>query len=177
MMKSLRPPLVFKPMQEEHIAAVMEIERASFSAPWPDYAYRHEITENRLAHYYVLCPAAAHDQVWGYVGFWLIVDEAHISTIAVSPALRRQRLGQRLLLHSLDAAATLGASRATLEVRESNRAAQSLYLSFGFVAVGKRKGYYTDNHEDAIILTTPDFDDDDYRQMLERKRAMIEAEG
>jgi len=173
-------PVVVEPMQEVHIATVMEIERESFPAPWPEHAYRYEITENRLAHYYVLCPssvtpgeqppAGENDEVWGYAGIWLMVDEAHISTIAIRPGLRRRGFGQLLLLALLDASSHLGAKRATLEVRESNVPAQSLYLAYGFLQVGRRKGYYTDNQEDAIILTTPDFDDADYSQLIAQKR-------
>jgi len=181
-MEFSRLPVVFKLMQESHVAAVMEIERESFPTPWPAHAYRHEITENPLAHYYVVCPssdasdepsAAESDEVWGYAGIWLMVDEAHISTIAIRSDLRRCGLGQLLLLALLDVSAKLGAKRATLEVRESNVPARSLYLAYGFQPVGRRKGYYTDTHEDAIILTTPDFDDVDYVRLVAQKRGEL----
>ena len=182
-MKFSHLPVVFRPMQEKHIAAVMEIERTSFPTPWPEHAYRHEISTNRLAHYFVLCPSSGgsddgpsvgeNDEVWGFAGIWLMVDEAHISTLAIRPDLRRRGLGQLLLLALLDASARLGAKRATLEVRESNAPAQSLYLAYGFQPVGRRKGYYTDNQEDAIILTTPDFDDVDYNQLMVQKRMAL----
>ncbi len=174
-------PLVVKPMQVAHIPAVVSIEQESFPMPWPDTAYRHELTQNEMAHYYVLGlqsphptpadastwhrlrqmlwfrPGADSDEVWGYAGFWMMLDEAHISTLAVRHDMRQRGLGQCLLLGLLDEARNLEADRATLEVRISNSAAQALYAKYGFEEVCRRKGYYPDNGEDALLLTTPDF--------------------
>lgn len=96
------------------------------------------------------------DSVLGFVGFWEMGGEAHISTIAVHPDYRRQGLGELLLLHMLDRAADEGSEFVTLEVRVSNRAAQRLYEKYGFQAVGRRQRYYTDDHEDALLMTLSD---------------------
>jgi ribosomal-protein-alanine N-acetyltransferase len=182
-------PFVIAPMQLGHIPAIMEIERESFSLPWPESAYRHELTYNEFARYYVLGPRLAEPAsppssvwqrwwgkmrrqpsanpgpVWGHGGFWLMYDEAHISTLAVRTEWRRQGLGELLLLTLLDEASRLDASRATLEVRVSNLAAQALYAKYGFEQVGRRKAYYNDNQEDALILTTPEFASPAYQDL------------
>lgn len=175
-------PFIIEPMQLSHIPAVLQIERESFSLPWPERAYRHELIRNELAHYYVLGPRGAtpapeavspwhrlweaikrrtttevREVVLGYGGFWLMYDEAHISTLAVRAVWRRRGLGELLLITLLDEARRLGARRSTLEVRVSNMAAQALYAKYGFRQAGRRKAYYQDNREDALILTTPDF--------------------
>ena len=131
--------------------AVQAIEQASFTAPWPPHAYRSELESNRLAHYLV---ARVGDDVAAYGGMWLMVDEAHITTFAVHPAWRRQRIGERLLLAFLDVAVDRGAHEATLEVRLSNLAARKLYEKYGFRPVGLRPRYYSDDSEDALIMTT-----------------------
>jgi len=134
------------------IAAVHEIERLSFSAPWPRYAFEQELSGNRLARYLV---ARAGDTVVAFAGVWLMVDDAHVTTFGVHPQWRRRGIGQQLLLAVADEARALGARRLTLEVRVSNTAAQSLYERFGFEIVGRRPAYYTDDGEDAYIMTTP----------------------
>ena len=187
-------PLAIVPMQLAHLSAVMEIERESFSLPWPERAYRHELTKNEYAHYYVLCSrsvayAAESESAWrrlwqgmlhppradvrpiiGYAGFWMMYDEAHISTLAVRATHRRQGLGELLLISLLDEACRLDAARATLEVRVSNLAAQALYAKYDFQQVGRRKAYYNDNREDALILTTPKFSSLAYQDLLEACR-------
>jgi ribosomal-protein-alanine N-acetyltransferase len=98
------------------------------------------------------------EPVLGYGGFWLMVDEAHISTIAVHPMWRGRGLGEMALVAMIEAAILRGAAEVTLEVRVSNGVAQSLYRKYAFVQVGRRKGYYQDNGEDALIMTTPRVD-------------------
>ena len=115
-------------------------------------------------------PPADVDFVLGHGGFWLMVDEAHISTLAVRAAWRRRGLGELLLVVLLDESQRLGASRATLEVRHSNAAAQALYAKYGFQQAGRRKAYYSDNREDALILTTPEFSALDYRDLICARR-------
>ena len=183
--------IAIEPMQLEHIPAVMAIEREAFPLPWPERAYRYELTQNELAHYYVLCPrSVAHsptptwqrlwqvmrrhlvagvDPILGYGGFWLLYDEAHISTLAVHTVWRRQGLGELLLVALLDEARRLGAVRATLEVRVSNVAAQALYAKYGFEQAGRRKAYYNDNGEDALILTTPEFASPAYQKLVDAR--------
>jgi ribosomal-protein-alanine N-acetyltransferase len=138
-------------MSVRDIPDVHVIERSSFPVPWPAYAFRQEIEANRLARY-LICRTA--DEVVAYGGIWMMVDEAHVTTFAVLPAWRRQAIGSRLLLALLELAAELGASVATLEVRLSNLPARRLYERFGFRPVGIRPRYYSDNNEDALIMTT-----------------------
>jgi ribosomal-protein-alanine N-acetyltransferase len=136
------------------LPAVLEIDHLSFVLPWPERSYRFELSENPAAHLMVAeMGQENHRAIVGYVGYWLIVDEAHISTIAVDPGRRGQGLGELLLSHAMDAARNLGADMATLEVRASNEAAINLYRKFGFQVVGRRAAYYRDNEEDALLMT------------------------
>ncbi len=159
-------------MRLDDLTAVQSIEHASFSAPWPPHAYRSELESNRLAHYLV---ARAGDAVAAYGGMWLMVDEAHITTFAVHPAWRRQRIGERLLLAFLDVAVDRGAHEATLEVRLSNLAARRLYEKYGFRPVGLRPRYYSDDNEDALIMTTEPLADTRMRERLARLRTELES--
>ncbi len=206
-------PYVVEPMRLRDITEVMEIEHDSFPSPWSARAYRHELLENDLSHYFVvrqrqmkrpesslnrfnfarpgslrLCSGQAPDPgqkrgfgnplraildplgllgrvcrslgvgirppILGYSGFWLMVGEAHISTIAVQPNWRRRGIGELLLVAMLDRAMELEAEMATLEVRVSNVTAQNLYRKYGFRQVGLRRRYYRDSGEDALIMST-----------------------
>ena len=162
-----RPPLRLsvEPMRLEDIPAVHDIERLSFPAPWPSYAFRQELEANRMARYLVV---RADDGVVAYAGIWLMVDEAHITTFAVLPRWRRQGVGARLLFELLELAADLGAHVVTLEVRLSNEPARRLYQRFGFRPVGVRPRYYSDNGEDALIMTTEALDSDEMVRLRER---------
>jgi len=162
-----RPPvrLSVEPMQLEDIPAVHAIESASFPSPWPPYAFRGELETNRMAHYLVV---RAGQRVVAYAGIWLMVDEAHVTTFAVLPVYRRQGIGGRLLSEVIELAAGLGASVVTLEVRLGNAAARRLYQQFGFRPVGVRPRYYSDNGEDALIMTTEQLDAPEMRQLRER---------
>jgi [ribosomal protein S18]-alanine N-acetyltransferase len=152
------------------LGAVHAIEHASFTTPWPDDAYRSEIETNRLATYLV---ATIGDAVVGFAGIWLMVDEAHITTFAVDPGWRRRGIGERLLLTLLDASVERGAREATLEVRLSNVAARRLYEKYGFRPVGLRPRYYSDNGEDALIMTTEPLGSPDMRERIARLRAAL----
>jgi ribosomal-protein-alanine N-acetyltransferase len=143
-------------MRMGDVAAVLEIERLSFSSPWPAYAFEQELTANRMAHYVV---ARGGGRVVGFAGIWLMVDEAHITTFGVHPDHRRQGVGRRLLLRLAELAIELRSVRMTLEVRVSNLPAQALYRSFGFRVAGRRVAYYSDDGEDALVMTTPDLGD------------------
>ena len=160
-----RPPvkLLIEPMRLEDLDDVQLIERASFSTPWPENAYRSELLTNRLASYLV---GRVDGVMVAYGGMWLMVDEAHITTFAVHPAWRRQRIGERLLLAFLDLARDRHAREATLEVRLSNLAARRLYEKYGFRPVGVRPRYYSDNNEDALIMTTESLTGDAMRTRL-----------
>ncbi len=139
-------------MTLDDVAGVHRIERASFPVPWPDYAFRQEIQANRLARYLVV--RSGDDEIIGYGGLWLMVDEAHITTFAVLPEWRRQGVGGRLMVELMRLARELQANVMTLEVRLSNRPARALYAKFGFRPAGIRPRYYSDNGEDALIMTT-----------------------
>jgi ribosomal-protein-alanine N-acetyltransferase len=169
-----RPPLKVRldPMRASDLDAVQRIEKASFSTPWPAYAYRQEIETNRMAHYIV---ARAGSDVVGFAGIWLMVDQAHITTFAVDPDWRRQGVGSQMILALLRMSRTLGARNATLEVRLSNIAARRLYERFGFRPVGVRPRYYTDNGEDALIMTTDDLDDPDMSARLAQLSREVEG--
>jgi ribosomal-protein-alanine N-acetyltransferase len=159
-------------MRLNDLGAVQAIERASFTTPWPAHAYRSELETNRLAHYLV---ARVGDEVAAYAGMWLMVDEAHITTFAVAPSWRRRRIGERLLLAMLDLARERHAREATLEVRLSNLAARRLYEKYGFRPVGLRPRYYSDDNEDALIMTTETLDGSAMRLRIERLRGALEA--
>ncbi|MBI3978593.1 MAG: ribosomal protein S18-alanine N-acetyltransferase [Chloroflexi bacterium] len=109
--------------------------------------------------------------ILGYAGLWLMVDEAHITTIAVDPRHRRRGIGELLIVAAAELALQLQATVLTLEVRASNAAAQALYQKFGFVTAGTRRRYYTDNNEDALIMTTDPITGTDFQQRLQRIRA------
>ena len=132
-------------MNESHVAAVAELERLNFSAPWDEASVRSELT-NKLSLWLV---ALDGEQVVGYVGSQTVLQEADMMNVAVSDSHRRQGIGRRLveeLIRQLDA------YQLTLEVRESNAAAISLYGSMGFTQVGLRKNYYQKPKENALIL-------------------------
>ncbi len=162
--------VVIEPMRVDDIAAVHDIERASFSAPWPTYAFRQELESNRLARYLV---ARDGGRIVGYAGLWLMVDEAHITTFAVAPESRRQGIGERMLLELLQVSESVGAAVATLEVRVSNMPARRLYEKYGFRPVGVRPRYYTDNNEDALIMTTGELTSKEMRGRLARLSAEL----
>ena len=154
------------------LPAVHAIERASFSVPWPDDAYRNELLTNRLASYVV---ARAGDETVGFGGLWVMVDEAHITTFAVDPRWRRRGIGEWMLLALLDRAVERHAREATLEVRLSNMPARRLYEKYGFRPVGIRPRYYSDNGEDALIMTTDALASPAMRERIDRLRADLES--
>ncbi|MGH2470386.1 MAG: ribosomal protein S18-alanine N-acetyltransferase, partial [Chloroflexota bacterium] len=169
------------------IPEVIQIERESFTLPWPANAYRRELQDNRTAHYVVVRksgvappsssppprdhrglfsflsrqfePAASTLRageppgIYAYAGLWLMVDEAHITTIAVRASSRGRGLGELTLAGLIDISLEVGARLMTLEVRISNTVAQNLYLKYGFKQSGLRRRYYSDNSEDALIMT------------------------
>ena len=169
-----RPPLrvSIEPMGLDDLPTVQAIEEASFTTPWPPHAYRSEIETNRLAQYIV---ARVGGEVVAYAGMWMMVDEAHVTTFAVHPRWRRQRIGERLLLTLLDLARSRRAREATLEVRLSNLAARRLYEKYGFRPVGLRPRYYSDDNEDALIMTTESLDSARMQVRIERLREALET--
>lgn len=140
---------VIETMRVEDVEEVLEIERASFVTPWSRLAFLSELLENERAIYLV---AREGGRVVGYVGMWRILDEGHITNLAVHPEVRQQGIGRQLLETLCNLALARGLRRLTLEVRVSNHVAQRLYQSFGFLTAGVRPGYYQDNREDALIM-------------------------
>jgi ribosomal-protein-alanine N-acetyltransferase len=182
-------------MTLDDIPAVMAIERLAFPVPWPEQAYRHELLENPHGYFIVVrltqqpdgtIPAERNETalpfnlfqrltaragrparpVIGFAGLWMFVDEGHISTIASHPDWRGRGVGELLLVSLLREAQRRDAAFATLEVRVSNIVAQNLYTKYGFVEVGRRKRYYRDNNEDALIMTVENFRQPEYEVRL-----------
>jgi ribosomal-protein-alanine N-acetyltransferase len=170
-----RPPvrLSVGPMGPDDIPAVHAIETASFPTPWPPYAFRQEIETNRMARYLVVRAGA---RVIAYAGIWLMVDEAHVTTFAVLPAYRRRGIGGLLLCELVDLASDLGARVVTLEVRLTNASARRLYQQFGFRPVGVRPRYYSDDGEDALIMTTERLDTPDMQRLRSHLGARYAAD-
>jgi ribosomal-protein-alanine N-acetyltransferase len=141
--------IVFRFMREEDIDQVLEIEHESFTTPWSREAFYNELNINKFAVYIVL---EVDKKVVGYCGVWVVIDEAHVTNIAILPEYRGRKLGEALMQNLFDVARTMGAKSMTLEVRVTNYIAQSLYRKFGFQKGGLRKNYYTDNQEDALVM-------------------------
>ncbi len=141
--------LTITPMTHADIQPVLRIEGRSFSSTWPANAFANEINDNKLAFYYV---GKIDDRIVAYGGIWVILEDSHVTTIAVDPEQRGKKLGEEMLIHLLDDAITRGASWITLEVRESNDVAQKLYRKYGFTVVSTRRGYYSDNNENALVM-------------------------
>lgn len=128
---------------------VMRIDVQSFSYPWTREIFEQELLHNHYAHYFVL---ENKEQMVGYVGLWIVEDDAQITNIAVLPDFRGKKLGEKLFRFAMQHALHEGAKRLSLEVRVSNKVAQNLYKKFGLVPGGIRKNYYTDNNEDALVM-------------------------
>ena len=146
-----------RPMSLADVERVVQIDRLSFALPWSERTYRLELTENSAAHLIVAeLESRLEKLVIGYAGFWFIVDEAHISTLAVHPDFRRKGVGRRLLEEALNEALRLGAVIVTLEVRASNQIPIDLYKKFGFREKARKARYYRDNQEDALLMILED---------------------
>lgn len=143
-----------RPMAIADLRTVLDIDRLSFPLPWSERTYKYELNENPSSYMYVVeIQEDRNRKVVGYVGFWFIVDEAHISTLAVHPDYRGYGLGELLLQTAIDDAEQLNAKIITLEVRISNQIAINLYRKHDFKDVGSRPRYYRDNNEDALLMT------------------------
>lgn len=138
-------------MEPRHIAQVSEIERLCFSSPWNETMIADEL-KNPLSRYIVLLDKQKPEQVVGYGGYWKILDEGHITNVAIRPEWQGQKAGTYLMQQMMAFAFAEGVTAMTLEVRESNQIARSLYEKLGFRAEGLRKQYYEDNREDAVLM-------------------------
>jgi len=142
--------LIVRRMTVEDVSAAHEIDVLSFALPWPERSIRFEVTDNPAARCWA---AELDDRLVGMLVLWLILDEAHIATLAVHPDFRGQGVAKNLLIEALISAFNEGAQSALLEVRAGNQTAQKMYKAFGFEIVGLRERYYKDNKEDAILMT------------------------
>lgn len=170
-------PYVVERMTVADVPAVAALEKRVFPLPWSAHVFEYELRHNPMAYFVVVRPRkpgivreeatsparrvrskpeqeSSSQQMLGYGGFWFIVGEAHICTLAVHPDWRGRGLGELVLVHLIDRATEIDAAVVTLEVRASNVVAQNMYRKYGFVQTGVGKGYYTDNGEDAVIMAT-----------------------
>jgi ribosomal-protein-alanine N-acetyltransferase len=152
-----------KAMRMADIDAVAEVERRCYTLTWNPNAY---VTELGNSNAYYAVAKRSDGRTVGYGGIWVIIDELHVTTLAVDPLFRGHKLGERLLNAMMDEGIRRGALRATLEVRQSNVVAQSLYHKYGFQDVAQRRAYYSDNGENAIIMWAEDLTSPAYQQML-----------
>ena len=141
--------VILRKMTLDDVQQVIAIDQISFSLPWPVSSFRYELTENLASRCWV---AELDGRVAAMLVAWFIVDEIHIATIATHPDFRKQGVGEKLLLHTLQSAKAEGAASSFLEVREGNDAAIMMYRKLGYVESGRRAGYYKDNGEDAILM-------------------------
>jgi ribosomal-protein-alanine N-acetyltransferase len=151
-----------RPMILDDLEQVAALDQISFSLPWPAHSFRYELLENEFSRLWVAetvpaeseaLPGNVVPRVIGMIVVWLIIDEAHIATLAVHPLYRRRGIGRQLLLTAMRESAAQGAVSAKLEVREHNQIAINMYRKLGFEVVGRRKRYYQDTNEDAILMT------------------------
>jgi len=189
-------PYRLEPMAEEDVSTVAEIEKIVFTLPWSATAFMYEIRSNPSAEYMVLryvpwvreswedrvlpksvrrlLHSSKNDQsLLGYGGFWRVLEESHICTLAMRPEWRGRGLGELLLLSLIERAVECKAEVVTLEVRVSNTKAQNLYQKYGFTVMGRRKGYYSDNGEDALIMTTEQVTAPEYQARFQELRAQL----
>lgn len=169
-----RPSLLFpvEPMVLADLDAVMTLEPVLFAGdPWPRSVYVYELTKSEYSFFHVIRgQMPAHPPILAYGGAWLLVDTAHIGTIGVHPAWQGRGLGTWLLLHLITQARARDAVEVTLEVRISNVRAQGMYARLGFVKVGRRRHYYRDTGEDALLMTLTDLQTDAVQDALVRAR-------
>ncbi|CAA9560293.1 MAG: Ribosomal-protein-S18p-alanine acetyltransferase [uncultured Thermomicrobiales bacterium] len=193
-----------EPMQQDDVPEVSQVERRCFTNPWPSSAYRRELRNPEHNYYIVARwrddgapppqpveerprapltllpfvrraePAPSRNPILGFGGMWIMLDEAHITTIGVVPEHRGRSLGELLFVTLLDEAARRKARWVTLEVRVSNASAQSLYRKYGFTQQGLRKRYYSDNGEDAHIMWSPSLHESETGERYRELRAELE---
>jgi ribosomal-protein-alanine N-acetyltransferase len=141
--------LLINPMQLADIAEVRAIELEVFPTPWPSNAYQRELNSNRSAHYFCLWRSSS---IAAYGGLWSVGEEAHVTTIGVRRSEQGKGFGKAMFMALVNRSYSLGANFVSLEVRPTNEPAIQLYESFGFKVMGRRRGYYTDNGEDAMVM-------------------------
>lgn len=144
-------------MRREDLDQVFALEQRIFATPWTFKSYEFELENNPASEQWVIeaAPMGEEAEVVAYSVVWLLGEEVHVANLAVAPRFRRRGLARRLLAHVLERAAEKGLHSATLEVRAGNEAAKALYTGFGFIEVSRRPRYYSDNHEDALLMQIP----------------------
>ncbi len=160
-------------MVASDIRAVMRIEGLAFSSSWPPSAFHSELNDNKLAHYFV-GRAEESGEIVAYGGIWVILEDAHITTLAVHPDCRGRRYGEQLLVHLLRESISRGGSWITLEARESNVVAQSLYRKYGFATISTRRAYYSDNGENAVVMWAGNLRGDVYLNRLAHLQSTLD---
>lgn len=138
----------YERLREEHLGAIMEIEMEAYPEPWTTGMFREEMRSKRS--YFIV--AFVEGELIGYSGFWLVVDEAHITSLTVAAKHRGAGYGREQLVHLFSLGEEKGVRAFTLEVRESNESARKLYESAGFHRVGLRKNYYATTGENAVVM-------------------------
>ena len=187
-MVQIRQQLALELMREADVNTVQEIEREIFATPWPRNAYYRELASRASAHYVVLRQEGDFERpprhrnpdfdptILGYGGMWRMYDEAHVTTIGVRHDLQHQGYGRILFAGLIQAAYDMGAKWVTLEVRTTNDNAMKMYEGFGFKVIGRRKGYYTDNGEDAIVMWSDSIYSPRFRKAFEENLARVDAD-
>jgi ribosomal-protein-alanine N-acetyltransferase len=162
-------------MNSEDLDRIMTIEPAAFGTHhWSLQSFEKELSNDSGCYYSATATDTA--ELVGYSGFWLIGEEAHITTLAVHPDFQRQYIGERLLINDILEAKRAGARWMTLEVRISNEKAQNLYFKYGFKSLGVRRSYYQDNDEDALVLWTENIETPQFNRLLEQRLEILEPD-
>ncbi|WP_017651564.1 ribosomal protein S18-alanine N-acetyltransferase [Fortiea contorta] len=164
--------LEIQSLTQEHLNVIVELDQACFGGLWTIDAYKRELDSPNSDFLGLFSPLSS-SQLLGMGCFWSILEEAHITILAIHPQYHRQGLGQALLYSLLKTASDRGLERATLEVRVSNQPAISLYQKFGFKTAGRRRGYYQDNGEDALVLWLSDLQKPDFQSTLQQWQQIL----
>jgi ribosomal-protein-alanine N-acetyltransferase len=190
-MVQIRQQLALELMREADVNTVQEIEREIFATPWPRNAYYRELASRASAHYVILRHEGMVEgielpkhfrspdldpTIVGYGGMWRMYDEAHVTTIGVRRDLQHHGYGRILFAGLVQASYDMGAKWITLEVRTTNDNAMKMYEAFGFKVIGRRKGYYTDNGEDAIVMWSDSIHSPRFRRAFETNLERIDAD-
>lgn len=165
--------VLIRRMKSADLPRVVEIERACFGERWTLASFQNELS-NTASTYFV---ALIDGEIIGYAGYWLILEESHVTTIGIDPRHQRKGYGELMMLDLIAHAAQAGAKWITLEVRATNVAAQKMYEKFGFSSLGRRKGYYQDNNEDALIMWTENIEQPHYQELLQDLRQGLAKRG
>jgi ribosomal-protein-alanine N-acetyltransferase len=161
--------LFLLPMEVAHVPAVAQIEKVCFGPGWTPTQFQRELDNPRCVYFVALM----HDTPVGYIGYWQILEEAHITSVAVLPDYRQRHVAQQLLLHMLQHCLEQNVAWITLEVKADNIPAQKLYEKFGFSIKGRRKNYYRDDRQDALIMWTDKISDSEYLSLLQKLKTEI----